>query len=214
MFILYQDTTILAWDLVEDEQSEHDNTSAREMAVSTDGTCLLTSNSTGSISVWGIPNLNLLYRLQSHEFVRDLTFSPDGQRIYDVRGSVLNIWAPGALLQASELECEDFCGSAGEGLPVSKVEPESVFAEDRTNSAQVTALICDGHDEFFCCGRDDGSVTIHDIRTGERLRKVCNHSTAVDITIIEWSKSRRFIATADDSGRIMAKRLRIKDDGK
>lgn len=94
VYILYHDTTIVVWDLVEDVQTEHGDTNAREMALNTDGTLLLTSSNGGAVRIWGLPKFNLIYELDSDEFVRDLTFSPDSQRIYDVRGSGCNVWAP------------------------------------------------------------------------------------------------------------------------
>ncbi|KAH9907804.1 hypothetical protein F4778DRAFT_447789 [Xylariomycetidae sp. FL2044] len=213
VFVVYQDTTILTWNLIEDEQFEYGDTGAREMTLNFDGTWLSTSNNSGAISVWGLPKFNLIYRLQSDEFVQDLAFSPDGQRIIDVRGSGCNVWAPDALVRPDEVDREEVSSSFG-GSFVSEIVSEPVYAQDRDQQSRVTALLCDDHDEYYCCGRDDGSVSIHEIQEGKRVRKVCNHSTTVDIVCIGWSKSRRFIASADDSGKIITKRLRIKEDGK
>ncbi|KAI0383265.1 hypothetical protein F5Y04DRAFT_250954 [Hypomontagnella monticulosa] len=212
LYILYQDTTILVWNLIDDAQTEYGDTEAREMVLNSDGTCLLTSSNSGSISVWGLPKFNLIYRLQFDEFVRDLTFSPDGERILDVRGSGCNVWAPDVLIRPDELEREE-TSSSFDGSSVSEVVSETVFAEDRGQNDIITALYCDNEDEFFCCGRDDGSVSIHEIKHGKRVRKVSNHATTADITTIAWSRSRRFLASADDSGKVIAKRLRIKEDG-
>lgn len=210
LYILYHDTTIIAWDLIDDAQSEIRDTGSRELAVHHRGTSLLTSNNNGSISVWGLPKFNLIYRLQSDEFVRDLTFSPDGQRIYDVRGSNWNVWAPDVLVRHDEEVAERSWDDADSDVP--EDIPEPVIAEDKSKWGRVTALVCDDEDEFFCCGRDDGSVSIHEIKSGVRVRKVTNHSKVVDVIAIHWSSSRRFIASADDSGRIIVKRLKIKDD--
>ncbi|KAI1408635.1 hypothetical protein F5Y13DRAFT_204622 [Hypoxylon sp. FL1857] len=212
LFILYQDTTILVWNMVDDTQIEYGNTEVRELVLNADGTCLLTSSNGGSISVWGLPKFNLIYQLQFDEFVRDLTFSPDGQRIYDVRGSGCNVWAPDVLIRPDELEREEH-SSSFDGSSISELVSEAVFAEDRGQNDIITALCCDNDDEYFCCGRDDGSVTIHEIRRGERVRKVTSHSSTADITTIVWSHSRRFLASAGDSGKIITKRLRIKEDG-
>lgn len=213
LYILYQDTTIISWNFIDDVQVEFGHTEAREIVINTDGTCLLTSSNNGSVSVWGIPKLNLIYRLHSDEFVRDLAFSPDGQRIYDVRSSGCNVWAPDALIRPDELEREEM-SSSFEGSTVSEAVSEPVFAEDQNLGGRITALTCDDEDEFFCCGRDDGSVAIHEMKRGGKVRKVASHSATVDIVAIEWSSSRRFIASADDSGKIMVKRLKIKEDGK
>ncbi|KAK8034524.1 NACHT and WD domain-containing protein [Apiospora rasikravindrae] len=213
LYILYQDTTLLAYNMIDDTQLEFGDTGAREMVLNSDGSFMLTSSSGGSVSVWGLPKVNLIYRLQSDEFVRDLAFSMDSQRFYDVRGSGCNVWAPDALIRAEESDREE-TSSSFDGSFVSEAVTEPVFSEDQSRTGRITAIMCDNEDEFFCCGRDDGSVSIHDIQSGERVRKVSNHSSLVDIIAIEWSISRRFIASADDSGKIIAKRLKIKEDGK
>lgn len=210
LYILYYDTTIVAWDLIDDAQFEAQDTGARELAVHHRGSSILTSDNNGSISVWGLPKFNLIYRLQCDEFVRDLTFSPDGQRIYDVRGSNWNVWAPDILVRHNEELLERNWDDAESD--VSEHVPEPVIAEDKYMRGRITALVCDDEDEFFCCGRDDGSVSIHEMKSGVRVRKVTNHSKVVDIVAIHWSPSRRFIASVDDSGKVIVKRLRIKDD--
>jgi hypothetical protein len=79
---------------MEDKNTEHHGTSAREMVINHDGNLLLTSENAGTLSLWALPEFELMYRVQHEEFVRDLAFSPDSQRFYDVRGTICNIWNP------------------------------------------------------------------------------------------------------------------------
>ena len=214
VYILYQDNTVVVWDLVEDTQVERGDTEAREMVLNSDGTLLLTSSNGGALRVWGLPKFHLIYELHSDEFVRDLTFSPDSQRIYDVRGSGCNVWAPDILIRPDLFDAEE-TSSSFDGSYVSEMVSEPVLAKDQESQrGHVTALVYDDRDEFYCIGRDDGAVNIHDMRNGKLVRKAYKHSSTVDITVLEWSSSQRFIASADDSGKVIAKRLRIKEDGK
>ncbi|KAI1178312.1 hypothetical protein F4777DRAFT_113251 [Nemania sp. FL0916] len=207
VFILYHDTTIVMWDLVDDEQVEFGDTKAREIVLNYDGSLLLTSNNNGCISIWALPKLNLIYHLESEGFVRDLSFSPDSRHIYDVRGSSCNIWAPATLVRPNEGDSEEISSNFELSEPV--------YAHDHAISqSKVTALAIDDEDEYFCCGRDDGSVSIHSIMDGKRVRKVTNHSTSADIICIGWSSSRRYLASGDDSGKIIVKRLLLKGDEK
>ncbi|KAH7310789.1 hypothetical protein B0I35DRAFT_439689 [Stachybotrys elegans] len=213
VYILYQDAVVLVWDLLDDVEQEFTDTGAREMVLNQDGTYLLTSSNDGSISVWSLPKFNLIYRLRSDDFVRDLAFSPDGQRIYDVRGSGCNVWAPDVLVRSNDLEMNEKMGLIdGSATPEAASEP--IYADDRSARTSVTALICDDEDEFYCCGRDDGSVSIHNIKTGARVRKVSSHSSFAFIIALGWSQSRRLLASADHSARVIVKRLRIKEDDK
>ena len=89
-----------------------------------------------------------------------------------------------------------------------------MYARYHSSQSKVTALVADDEDEYLCCGKDDGSVSIHSIVDGRRVRKVTAYSATSDVVSIAWSGSRRYLASGDDSGKIFVKRLRIKEDGK
>lgn len=202
IIILYQDTKLVDWDLLEDEQVQYDHIGAREMACSVDSNFLLTSDHTGTIKIWTFPHFNLIYQLTYNEFVRDLTFSPDAQRFYDVRGSLCNVWEPDALFRPADTE-RDEQSSSYEASEVS----EPAIAGDDNSRAQITALACDAEDKYYCCGKEDGTITIHEMKRGKKLRKLYSHSSTVSIVAVAWSLSSKYIITADDCGRIIAKRL-------
>jgi WD40 repeat protein len=214
LFILYQDTVIVHWDLVEDERFEFGNTEAREMVISSDGTLLLTCNFSGVLSVWALPKFNLVYRLHGNDFVRDMAFSPDSQRIYDTRGSMCCVWEPDALVRPDDIDRHgDNLSSTLDGSMVSEAVSEPVYSQDSSGSA-VTALTYESGGEFYCCGREDGTVSIYDMQKGKISRKVCSHGSNVDVVSLAWSPSGRFLVSGDDMGKIILKRLRLKEDGK
>lgn len=202
LIILYQDTKLVDWDLVEDEQMEYEHVGAREMACSVDSNFLLTSDHNGTIKIWTFPHLNLIYQLNYSEFVRDLTFSPDARRFYDVRGSLCNVWEPDALFRPADIE-RDEQSSSYEASEVS----EPAIAGDDNSRVQITALACDAEDKYYCCGKEDGTINIHEMKRGKKLRKLYSHSSTVSIFLMAWSFSCKYIITADDCGRVVAKRL-------
>jgi WD40 repeat protein len=213
VFVLYHDAVILVWNLIDDTGEEFKDTRAREMIVSKDATYLITSDNQGSISIWSLPEFNLRYQLRTDEFVRDLALSPDGQRIYDVRGSGCNVWAPDALVRFHGLDADEKEAFMDHSIAMGHA-PEPIIVEDKSRLARITALLCDHENEFYCCGKGDASVSIHEMKSGTRVRKVSNHASGMDVIVIGWSQSRRFLASADDSGRTIVKRLNIKEDGK
>lgn len=200
ILILYQDTTLLDWNFDDDTQTEHSHLAAREMVVSNDGNLLLTTDNNGTLSVWSTEQFRLIYQVKCDEFVRDLAWAPDAQRFYDLRGTLCNVWEPDALIRSDDASRED--QSTHDTL-----YSDPVISFDNNNRIQVTALVCGPRSKYYCIGKEDGSVVVFDLETAQRHRKLYGHSTSVCVVEIAWSSSLKFIASVDDSGRVMAKRL-------
>ncbi|KAL8643449.1 MAG: hypothetical protein Q9226_008364, partial [Calogaya cf. arnoldii] len=172
IFILYQGSGIVHWNFTEDSQKEYPHIEGREMVLSKDGNFLLTSDPSGTLYVWALPRFNLIYKLFYEDIVRDIAFSPDGQRIYDSRGAICNVWEPDVLIRQDDSGRDDVSSnheSAAESSIFS--DPVTYVSQNDGTLSQITALVCDSQDQFYCCGRDDGSVAIHSIKDGTRVRK-------------------------------------------
>lgn len=202
LFILYEDTKIVEWDVVNDEQTVYDHTLARTMTISKDGNVLLTSDKDGTLSIWALPGCSPVCRARYDGLVTDLSFSPDGTRFYDLRGSFCNAWEPDALIRADNLDRDDLSSTLD-----ATMTSEAVEANDDSSRVPVTALVCDSSDRYYCVGKEDGSVTIHNIADGTRSRKVVSHATSCSVIKLAWSASDKYLASVDDSGRIIVKRL-------
>ena len=210
LLILCQDTTLVEWRLYDEDQIKFDHIKACQMTISRDGNFLLTSDSMGTMSVWTFPRLCLIYRLISEsEFIWDLTFSPDAQRFYDVRQSTCNVWEPDALVRPDELELED--QSSFDGVSMTT---EPIISHDGSSQSLVTALATDSKDQYYCCGREDGSVIIHDAIEGKKVRKVYSHGSGNSVVVLAWSHSGRYIVSSDDASRVVAKKLEVKEAGR
>ena len=202
VLIIYNDNTLFEWNIEEDILREIPGIGLREMTISADGNLLLTSDHNNLLSVWTVPEYRLTYQIQDNDLVRSLAFSPDGQRLYDVRGSFCNVWEPDALVRPDDLEREELSSTHDTALtePVSRVnEPDR---------AQITAIVCDAEDGFYCCGKDSGAVVLYDMKDGKKIRKVYGHAAGAFVIELAWSASCQFIASADTWGRVVAKRLR------
>ncbi|KAL8853983.1 MAG: hypothetical protein Q9221_001106 [Calogaya cf. arnoldii] len=211
IFILYQGCGIVHWNFTEDSQKEYPHIQGREMVLSKDGNFLLTSDPSGTLYVWALPRFILIYKLFYGDIVRDIAFSPDGQRIYDSRGAICNVWEPDVLIRQDDSGRDDVSSNHESAVESSILsDPVTYVSQNDGTLSQITALVCDSQDQFYCCGRDDGSVAIHSIKDGTRVRKVYSHSSTVSIIALEWSKSGHFIVSGDDAGRIVCKRLEPK----
>ncbi|KFY29271.1 hypothetical protein V493_02446 [Pseudogymnoascus sp. VKM F-4281 (FW-2241)] len=213
ILILCLGTEIFEWNLYDEEQIQHGryhDINAREMTISADGGFLLTSDNFGTMSIWTFPRMQLIYRLvNGNEFIRDITFSPSGQRFYDTRDSMCNVWEPDALVRPDEHDLEDVSSMAE-----SFAATEPVISQDESSENQVTAFAAGPDDKYYCCGKEDGTVVIHEAVGGTKVRKVCGYSATSTVISLVWSKSGRYIVSSDDSGRVISKRLEVKEAGK
>jgi WD40 repeat protein len=210
LYVLCQNMKVVAWHVLDGDRKEWAHLNARDMIISDDGKSLLSSDSAGTLSVWDLPRMNLVYSLVNPESgLNDgLAFSPRAHRFYDLRGSACNIWEPDALVRAYEHDAEDQFGDE-ETVIVS----EPTISHFDPGGDPITALALDSRDRYYCCGREDGKVWIHDAQSGERLRKVYAHMASTTVTGLVWSESGKYMASCDDGGFIIIKRLRVKEEG-
>ncbi|EGE08451.1 hypothetical protein TEQG_07338 [Trichophyton equinum CBS 127.97] len=192
---LYPGMLLIDWNLDDDTQTEYSHIIAHEMVLSLDGKLLLTSDHNSLLSIWSTDSFRLIYQLKYEGIVRDIAFSPDSRRIYDIRDTICNIWEPPAL---------QLLENSGRR----HISSETMVLPSNDNRVPVTALICGDDLPYYCTGKEDGSVIIYETRSAKRLRKLYGHSNTASVVLIAWSLSQRYIASADDEGRVIAKRLR------
>jgi WD40 repeat protein len=213
IYILYHNTTLIDWNPVFDEQTEH-KLGAKGLVCSPCGNYLLTSDHDGSVKVYGLPDYSRsekpdfrpIYHLEYHDYVLDLAFSPDGQRLYDLRGPVCSVWEPEALVPAERPDAEEDRSSSSGSLWVIETKKSMAMSHIPTI---ITAITCAPNDRGFCCGRDDGSLAIHDMTTGKKARSLPGHITDMAIIALAWSSSGNWVASGDDSGHVLVRKVQM-----
>lgn len=83
LLILYEDCKVIDWSIAEETQTQHEHTGAGSMAPSPDGNLLLTSDVTGSLSIWMVPKFRMAYKRDADDLATDLAFAADGTRFCD-----------------------------------------------------------------------------------------------------------------------------------
>jgi WD40 repeat protein len=178
LLILYQNTTMVDWNPINEEQTQH-AIGAKSIVCSPCGNYLLASHHDGCVNVYAhpdyandhVPKYRLIYHLEHHEFVRGLAFSPDGQRFYDLRGYVCSVWEPDALVKLDKTDEDDDNSSISSSVWTMKQADSSL-----ANQPHITAIASGPNDFGFCCGREDGSLAIHDMDMGKKIRTLPGHT--------------------------------------
>ncbi|KAG8530798.1 uncharacterized protein KY384_004155 [Bacidia gigantensis] len=208
LLVMYEDTKVVEWNVRDDEQSPHDHMGARGMVLNHDGSLLLTSDVNGTLSIWTIPDYRLTYRLKYEELVTDMSFSPDGARFYDIRGTFCNVWEPDALIRSNDID-PDSASSVHD-----TINSEPVISSDDNTRIPITSLICNTSNTHYCCGKEDGTVVLYKLPQGKKVRQIAKHALSASVIKLAWSDSERYFASGDDSGRIMVKKLESPSAGK
>lgn len=194
----YSDGTMLKWDPATDEQDECD-ADTQTISCSDDGAIIGTGDSDGNIKLWSFATLELIYHICTYDNPIELiSFSPDGLRVYDVRGSDCSAWEPDVLVQATKSD-DDQSTFSTRFAEITGVTPPTKLP--------LRSLICDARGEFCAYGRDDGSIYLASATSGNEVQKLYSHATTVSIVAHIWSTSGDLMATADNSRRFILRRL-------
>lgn len=205
MAVAYQDGDIVTVQIDEwnPEQTNIYNLQARVLASSPDGRTLAAGDTEGGVSLLTFDTLRLLHRLDPlDEIVTGIIFSSNSLRLLDVRGKYCNAWEPSALIRKSSMD--DNSSDPEEYLvatPGSPSQPVRPYDDSRV----VTAVSQAYDDRFFFCGREDGGITIHHLKTGDQVLELKLHS--VEVRHLEFNPKKHRLLSVDTSRRCVVTQL-------
>ncbi|KAI3327016.1 hypothetical protein HD806DRAFT_380060 [Xylariaceae sp. AK1471] len=192
-----EDGTVMR--LGEDSTEMEIDAQSHVLACNPSGTLLATGNGDGCLKIYATDTLELLYKIDKYdESIIALAFSPDGQRLYDIRYTDCNIWVPEILLV--NVRDNEFSSEESETI---RLPTTSILLESTKTLHNITALVCNSTGEYICCGQSNGRVSMYETRTGKQLQEVYKHAPTVSIASVVWSADGRTIASGDDSGRVI-----------
>lgn len=190
--VSYLDGDLVILDPFNDEEMESLRADCHTLTSSPDGRLLAGGAGAGTIQIYEFDTLRFLYRVKGSNFyIKQLAFSRDGLHLADVRGSHCNVWEPVALLRGSVGD------DSSEGTSSSFTD---VIASDR--KARISAMILHPGGEIIFSGRDDGSVSSFDMKTGAEIRTLYRHKSLV--RILTWWAQGNIIMSVDVSNGICA----------
>jgi WD40 repeat protein len=194
--VSYLDGLLVLLDPFEGEELESFRANCRALTSSPNGRLLGGVAASETIHIYEFDTLRLFYRVKSSELgIRELAFSRDNFRFADLRRSQCNIWEPTMLLRDSV--ADDW----SESTSASVIEAMTSDAKVRINTMVL-------HDEgpVIICGKDDGSVCLHDARTGSFLQTIHEHKS--QIRFLTWQSRNSITISVDTSNGIHASVLR------
>lgn len=192
----YLDGELVLLDPFDDQDLENLRADCHTLVASPDGRLLAGGAGSGTIKIFEFDTLRLLYQVKSTNiFIKQLSFSRDGLYFLDIRGSQCNVWDPPILIR-------DFVGEdSSESTSTSVVE--AVASETKV---KITAMVLHPNGENVFCGKDDGSVALYALKTGDKVRTLYRHKSLV--SRLTWWPRRDVIISVDVSNKVFACALR------
>ena len=201
----YSDGDLVLFDISRGVVKEITVANAQTLTSSSDGYTLASADSAGTIQIYDFETLKLLYRITSIEeySIRSLAFSTDGQRLFDLRGSVCRGWDPIILLR------QDITDENSDTVSISTMAHEVQF-DDSEDIPIVSSLCYPRFADIFIAGKDDGSVSIHDANSGSVLHDLFRLDGNVTIVSMYFEQFGNTLITVDSSSRVTARRIQPK----
>ncbi|KAL1840084.1 hypothetical protein VTJ49DRAFT_819 [Mycothermus thermophilus] len=210
MAVAYQDGDVITLDPWTLEQRHAVHINAHVLAASPDGQTLAAGDSEFGISLFAFDGLRLLCRIESlEEHVQGLVFAPNSLRLFDLRGNTCNVWEPPVLIKknlADDTSSED----ADEYL-IPAASNNLIRTSRSTSEATkaITAVAQADDTNYVFCGREEGSITAHDIATGAICGEFQFHARMVDISHVEWNAQASVLLSVDASRRCIVTKFSL-----
>ena len=196
--------TVGLWNL--QEVKSVDIESASHLAVTSDGKTLIVATNAGSIQIFDFDSLNILYTIpyEGSEIVA-LKVSPNGLRFLDIRRQLLNVWEPTALVRRKDGEDTTSEGQTSYGTAASQF----IHAYSAGYKSAITAMVFHHTAEYVFCGKENGSVTIYEIKDlGKPMQFLYEHGGAA-ISFMDWNPTKSLLVSSDNSSRIKIHQVKL-----
>ncbi|KAL5348092.1 hypothetical protein ACLOAV_006572 [Pseudogymnoascus australis] len=187
---LYQGGHVFKWHPYDNTQQEL-KVEASIIACNPEGTLFVTGDHVGTIKLFQYEDFNMIYRLSFDGSIRDLAFSPDSKRLFDIRGQSCNVWEPNALIRLDETdESTSEIGSEVGSAPISEVDADT--------QDPITALAVYSGGHYHAVGNDSGVIKIigTDPKTKDATGAVelSTSQSMMSVTDLNWSQGGSHLA--------------------
>lgn len=199
LVVTYADGDIMLIEPFEDRTLARFRANSHTLAASPDGRLLVAADGFGTIQVYEFETLRPVYRIKLASCnIKRLSFSWDGLRFLDIRGSECNVWEPPVLLRDSGAD------GSSDSTPTNMSVDETVAVG---YSVKISAMLVHPRGEFAICGKEDGSIMLYEMRDGTELRSLYQPKSQCLVRILAWWADRQALICIDASNIVTVWRL-------
>ncbi|EAQ90394.1 hypothetical protein CHGG_02329 [Chaetomium globosum CBS 148.51] len=204
-----------------DEVKDEAGLAPHGLACSPDGQVFVTMDVGGSIKIFDVASMSLIYKLSSEDRINQITFSPDNLRFYDLRGSYCNVWEPNCLLRLGDSAAEqlsdtdsamlsdDFWSDTGDTLSTSISFPASEsHAESKPAITAVEPGQLASRGLLIAHANEDGSINIYDT-VGKKKKEIAKTMFKMRVEHLAWSPKQDHLAYSLTNGATTVRSVRI-----
>lgn len=188
----YKGNTLFKWHPLIDETHEV-SALVDELVCSPNGKVFVTSDTDGTVKIWNFAYFTVVYQLSSGDLVSGLSFSPNGARFYDIRGSTITAWEPNALLRLAEVEdnFSDALSQEQRGTVVSRLSEMTA-----PQYSSLTALAAAPGGFWYATGNEDGEVWLSNVLSGFKFEATRFYNFQC-VSHLVWGSSGDILVAAD-----------------
>ncbi|KAK8046092.1 hypothetical protein PG996_014156 [Apiospora saccharicola] len=175
---------------------------------SPNGLVFITGDAEGTIRIYEVSSMVLIYKLSSEDGINRISFSSDNLRFYDLRGSHCNVWEPNCLARIADASTEKFDDGASTTdsfwSDTDDTRSTSISfpaSESYTQSKpRVMALAHTAKNQLVAFSNTDGSMELFE----QRNNMSCELEKSVFgiFEKLEWSPQGRYLAQSQSYGAV------------
>lgn len=204
---IFDNGCIFKYDAAKDIQLELEigpGKMASKISCSPDGRFFVASDLNGNVKLYDYHNFFQLYGLSNEGVVKDLCFSHDSKRFYDVRRNYCNVWEPNALTRLSDPDDytsdtqSDLRSVTHSNIPSEAVE-DTIEPFTELSPARKGAIVFTSD--------EDGIVVMHNYTSGAR-KLITQSPMELTVEHMSWSRDSNRFSYAEIGGRVMVHTMR------
>lgn len=188
------------------------------ISCSPNGQFFITMDVVGSVKIFDVSSMSLIYKLSSEDRISKILFGPDSVRFYDLRGSYCNVWEPSCLLNLADTASEQInetdstadsfwsdtedAPSTSISFPASESHSESKPAITAAEPGRVS------HGLVIAHTNGDGSINLYDT-LGKRKHQIAKTMFKMTAEHLAWSPKHDRLAYSLTNGAITVSSVSI-----